>query len=139
MEWKVSLKNLRISPRKVRLVADAIRGKSATEALAILDNIYKASSTPIKKLLLSAIKNAEVKDSVKKGDVIVSQLMVNPGPTMKRFRPRAFGRAYTIRKRLSHIDLVIMQKETSAKAKKVSTKETKKADTVLKKESKKTN
>lgn len=109
MEWNATLKNLRISPRKTRLVADAIRGKSVRDAINILDTIHKKSSLPIKKLLQSAVANAKKQDSVLESHLKVSSIYVDAGMTLKRFRPRAYGRAYTIRKRSSHVNLTLTE------------------------------
>jgi len=107
MEWNATLKNLRISPRKTRLVADAVRGKSVREAILILDTIHKKSSLPIKKLIQSAVANAKKQDSVLESQLKINSIYVDAGMTLKRFRPRAFGRAYTIRKRSSHVNLTL--------------------------------
>ncbi len=107
MEWNATLKNLRISPRKARLVVDAVRGKSVREAILILDTVYKKSSLPVKKLIQSALANAKKQDSVLESQLKVEKIYVDAGITLKRFRPRAFGRAYTIRKRSSHISLTL--------------------------------
>ncbi len=100
---KAELKNYRQSPRKVRLVADLIRGKKVDEALTLLTFTTKRSSDPIKKLLESAIANADHNFSLKKQDLFVKEIRVDEGYTMKRFRARAFGRAASIRKRTSHV------------------------------------
>lgn len=107
MEWNATLKNLRISPRKTRLVADAVRGKSVREAILILDTVHKKSSLPIKKLIQSAVANAKKQDSVLESQLKINSIYVDAGMTLKRFRPRAFGRAYTIRKRSSHVNLTL--------------------------------
>lgn len=107
MEWNATLKNLRISPRKTRLVADAVRGKSVREAILILDTIHKKSSLPIKKLIQSALANAKKQDSVLESQLKINSIYVDAGMTLKRFRPRAYGRAYTIRKRSSHVSLTL--------------------------------
>lgn len=107
MEWNASLKNIRISPRKARLVVDAVRGKSVREAIAILDTVHKKSSLPVKKLIQSAVANAKKQDSILEAQLKVEKIFVDAGITLKRFRPRAFGRAYTIRKRSSHISLTL--------------------------------
>ncbi|MEY3471278.1 MAG: ribosomal protein [Candidatus Parcubacteria bacterium] len=117
MEWNATLKNLRISPRKTRLVADAIRGKSVREAISILDTIHKKSSLPIKKLLQSAVANAKKQDSVLESHLKVETIYVDAGMTLKRFRPRAFGRAYTIRKRSSQVRLTLTELEVVKKRK----------------------
>ena len=107
MEWNATIKNLRISPRKTRLVVDAVRGKSVREAVLILDTIHKKSSLPIKKLIQSAVANAKKQDSVLESQLKINSIYVDAGMTLKRFRPRAFGRAYTIRKRSSHVTLTL--------------------------------
>ena len=107
MEWNATLKNLRISPRKARLVVDAVRGKSVRDAISILDTVYKKSSLPVKKLIQSAVANAKKQNSVLESQLKVEKIYVDAGMTLKRFRPRAFGRAYTIRKRSSHISLTL--------------------------------
>lgn len=100
---KAELKNYRQSPRKVRLVADLIRGKKAEDALTLLTFTVKRSSDPIKKLLESAIANANHNFDLKTSDLFVKEIRVDEGPTLKRFRARAFGRASSIRKRTSRV------------------------------------
>jgi large subunit ribosomal protein L22 len=117
MEWNATLKNLRISPRKTRLVVDAVRGKSVKDALAILDTLNQKSSVPVKKLIQSAVANAKKQDSVLEAQLQVSSIFVDAGLTLKRFRPRAFGRAYTIRKRSSHITLTLKELDIVKKRK----------------------
>lgn len=117
MEWNATLKNLRISPRKARLVVDAVRGKSVRDALQILDTLHQKSSIPVKKLIQSAVANAKKQDSVLEAQLKVSTITVDAGMTLKRFRPRAFGRAYTIRKRSSHINLTLKELDIVKKRK----------------------
>lgn len=117
MEWNATLKNLRISPRKTRLVVDAVRGKSVREAILILDTVYKKSSLPVKKLIQSAVANAKTQDSVLESQLKINKIFVDAGMTLKRFRPRAFGRAYTIRKRSSHISLTLTELDIVKKRK----------------------
>jgi len=101
----VKLKHLRISPRKVRLVADLIRGKPAHQAEKILEFTRKKAAKPIQKLLKSGVATAE-NDFQKTGaNLYVSKITVDPGPSLKRFRHRAQGRIYSILKRTSHINL----------------------------------
>jgi len=123
---KAELKNYRQSPRKVRLVADLIRGKKAEEALTLLAFTIKRSSDPIKKLLESAIANADHNFDIKVSDLFVKEIRVDEGPTLKRFRARAHGRASSIRKRTSRV-LINLDKIEGKASKKVSktTKETK--------------
>ncbi|MGF7049773.1 large subunit ribosomal protein L22 [Paenibacillus sp. DS2015] len=110
MEAKAHAKSIRISSRKVRLVIDLIRGKQVGEAIAILRHTPKASSPVVEKLLNSAIANAEHNYSLDVNKLVVTEAYVNQGPTMKRFRPRAMGRASRINKRTSHITLVVSEK-----------------------------
>ena len=98
----------RISPRKARLIGDLIRGKNVDEALAILALTPKAGARVMEKLLRSAIANGQEKEEADDPDALrVSEVQVNQGPTVKRFRPRARGRATMIRKRTSHITMVL--------------------------------
>jgi len=98
---------VRISPRKVKIVIDLIRGKKVGEALSILEHTPKAASEPVAKLLKSAIANAENNLGMNPDSLYVAEIYANQGPTLKRFRPRAQGRAYRIRKRTSHISVVL--------------------------------
>ena len=100
-------KYIRISPSKVRIVIDLIRGKNYFDALAILDNTPKAASEPVKKVLNSAAANAEVNKGMSKDDLYVAEIFADNGPTLKRIMPRAQGRAYRILKRTSHITVVL--------------------------------
>lgn len=110
MEAKAHAKSIRIAPRKAQLVVDLIRGKQVGEAIAILRHTPKAASPVVEKLLNSAIANAEHNYSMDINNLVISQAYVNQGPTMKRFRPRAMGRASRINKRTSHITLVVSEK-----------------------------
>ncbi|MEF2248225.1 MULTISPECIES: 50S ribosomal protein L22 [unclassified Paenibacillus] len=109
-EAKAHAKFIRIAPRKAQLVADLIRGKQVGEAIAILRHTPKAASPILEKLLNSAIANAEHNFQMDVSKLVVSQAFVNQGPTMKRFRPRAMGRASRINKRTSHITLAVSEK-----------------------------
>ena len=111
MEVKAYLKDLRISPRKVKIVLDLIRGKDAATAIAILKNTPKAASLPVLKLLQSAIANAENNNHLDATKLYVSQCFVTPGRTAKRIMPRAQGRAFRILKRSSHVTLAVAEKE----------------------------
>lgn len=110
-EAVATLKNARISARKVKIVADLIRGKDAKEALAIVKFTPKASSEIIEKLLKSAIANAENNHGMKSNNLYVAEIYANQGPTMKRIRPAAKGSAVRIRKRTSHITIVLKEHE----------------------------
>lgn len=104
-------KMVRISARKVRLVVDLIRGKSLAEALAILRLTPKAASVPVSKVVKSAAANAEHNNKLDKNKLYIKKIVVDEGPTMKRFLPRAKGRAGSIFKRTSHITVVLAEKE----------------------------
>lgn len=100
-------KYIRISPSKVSVVNDLIRGKAYFEAVAILENTPKAASLPVKKVLNSAAANAEVNKGLSKDNLYVAEIYADQGPTLKRVMPRAKGRAYSILKRTSHITVVL--------------------------------
>ena len=108
---KATASTIRIAPRKVRLVVDLIRGKKIGEAVAILQLTQKAASPVVEKVLKSAIANAEHNYEMDVENLVVSEVYVNEGPTMKRFRPRAQGRASAINKRTSHITVVVSEKK----------------------------
>jgi len=107
MEVKAKLRFVRIAPRKARLVADLIRGKGSEEAMNILTFTKKAAAKILIKLLKSAIANATQKKTIDIDRLYVKKIAVDQGPTMKRFQPRAMGRATTIRKRSSHITIIL--------------------------------
>ncbi len=107
MEVRAKLRFVRMAPTKGRLVADLIRGKGSEEALNILRFTQKSAARVIHKLLKSAIANAEQKKTIDVDRLYVKKITVDQGPTMKRFMPRALGRATTIRKRSSHITIVL--------------------------------
>lgn len=100
---------VRISSRKVKIVIDLIRGKSVQEAQAILMYTPKAASPVVEKLLNSAVANAENNLDLSRDTLYVAEVFANQGPTLKRFRPRAQGRASRIRKRSSHITIILDQ------------------------------
>ena len=112
MEAKAQARYIRVTPMKARRVVDLIRGKGAIEALAVLDFAPQAASEPVRKVVASAIANARVKaerasEPFDERLLLVQEAFVDEGPTMKRFRPRAQGRAYRINKRTSHITVVV--------------------------------
>ncbi|MFC7598171.1 50S ribosomal protein L22 [Terrabacter sp. GCM10028922] len=118
MEAKASARHVRVSPQKARRVVDLIRGKAATDAVTVLTFAPQSASEPVKKVLESAIANARVKadrESVAfdERNLVISAAFVDEGPTMKRFRPRAQGRAGRINKRTSHITVVVTQPEAA--------------------------
>ena len=104
-------KHVRISPYKVRIVLDIIRGKSYREAVAILENTPKSASEPIKKVLMSAGANAENNLGLTKDNLFVAACYADQGPTLKRVMPRAQGRAFRIFKRASHITVCVAEKQ----------------------------
>jgi large subunit ribosomal protein L22 len=111
MEYKAIARYLRISPRKVRIVADKVRGKQVNQAKAILDYSEKRAAGLIQKVLKSAVANAE--NNFKLDDIdrlFVKAITVDEGPTLKRMRPMSMGRAGRIRKRTSHITIVLDEK-----------------------------
>jgi len=103
---KATAKYIRISPYKVRIVLDIIRGKSYTEAAAVLKNTNKSAAPVVLKVLDSAAANAEYKN-ISKSDLFVAEAFADQGPTLKRVMPRAKGRAYRILKRTSHITVIM--------------------------------
>ena len=109
LEATATLRFARISARKVKIVADLIRGKNVDEALAIVKFTPKASSEIIEKLLKSAIANAENNHGMNRGNLVVSEIYANQGPTMKRIRPAAKGSASRIRKRTSHVTIKLRE------------------------------
>ena len=110
MEAKAHLKYARISPRKVKIVLDLIRGKDVATAMAILKNTPKSASEYLTKLLRSAVANAEHNFNMDASKLYVSECFVCPGPTLKRIMPRAQGRAFRINKRTSHVSIAVSEK-----------------------------
>jgi large subunit ribosomal protein L22 len=110
MQVKATLKNLRISPKKVRLVVDLVRGMDSIEAQSQLSFLNKGAAKAVLKLLNSAIANGENNLDLKKSNLFIKDIRVDSGMTIKRWRPRAFGRAAMIKKRTSHISLVLEEK-----------------------------
>jgi large subunit ribosomal protein L22 len=107
MNVRATAKFVRTSPRKISLVAALIRGRSAQEAVTVLNTTQKRATDPVGKVLKSAIANAENNYNLKSRNLKVESVLVGPGPTLKRFRPRAQGRAGSIHKRTSHITVVL--------------------------------
>lgn len=102
---------VRVTPMKARRVIDTIRGKSVEDALAILKYAPQAASEPVAKVVASAAANAENNFGLDPRTLVISEAFADEGPTMRRFRPRAQGRAFTIRKRTSHITVVVESQE----------------------------
>jgi large subunit ribosomal protein L22 len=116
MEARAIARNVGMSPRKMRLVIDLIRGRGVNEAYSILQFSKKAATRPIEKALRSAVANAQVKADAEGAfldadELIVREAYINEGPTMKRWRARAMGRAAPIMKRTSHITIIVDRKE----------------------------
>ena len=111
MEARAHLRYARIAPRKVQIVLDLIRNQPADKAMAIIKNTPKAASELLEKLLKSAMANAENNHNMDRDSLFVSECFVTPGPTLKRIRPRAQGRAFRVLKRMSHITLVLKEQE----------------------------
>lgn len=117
MPITAKLRYLRIAPRKVRLVADIIRGKSVEESQAILSFVTKKAALPLLKLLNSAVASARNNYQLDSADLLISKITVDEGPKYKRWQPRARGQAYEIQKKTSHIILVLEEiREKSKKA-----------------------
>jgi large subunit ribosomal protein L22 len=108
---KAILKNYRQSPRKVRLVADLVRGKRADESLLTLEFTPKRASETVSQLIESAVANAMNNDNKKRENLFISEITVDEGFTLRRHRPRARGRASRIRKRTSHITVTLAEKK----------------------------
>ncbi|MBK7273694.1 MAG: 50S ribosomal protein L22 [Actinomycetales bacterium] len=120
MEAKAVARHVRVTPMKARRVIDLIRGKNATDAVATLMFAQQAASEPVRKVLQSAMANARVKadaasEAFDERALVVSAAYVDEGATMKRFRPRAQGRASRINKRTSHITVVVTQPEIATR------------------------
>jgi large subunit ribosomal protein L22 len=111
MEARAQLNYARISPRKVKIVCDLIRGKDTKTATAILLQTPKAASELMVKILRSAVANAENNHKMDPDKLYVSETFANPGPILKRGMPRAQGRMFRINKRTSHITIVVKEKE----------------------------
>jgi large subunit ribosomal protein L22 len=114
MEARARARYVRVTPMKARRVVDLVRGLPAAEAQAILRFAPQAASEPVGKVLDSAIANATNNNNLDANDLFVSEIYVDEGPTMKRFRPRARGSANRIRKRTSHITVVVASRTAAA-------------------------
>ncbi len=110
MDSRATMKFIRISPRKVRRVVDLVRGKPVEQALVLLRSTPHAAARKVEKLVRSAVANAEQANVGSPEEMMISKLVVDPGPTMKRIMPRAQGRVNRILKRTSHISVVLSEK-----------------------------
>jgi large subunit ribosomal protein L22 len=118
MEVKAKARYLRMSPKKVRLVIDLIRGLDVQAARTQLRFQKKAAAIPVLKLLESAVANAKHNFNLDEKDLCIKTIMADGGPTLHRWRPRAFGRSAPIRKRTTHLSIVLSEKEVPAKKEK---------------------
>ncbi len=109
MGTRAQARFVRVTPRKARRVADLIRGLPADEAQAVLRFAPQSASEPVGKVLDSAIANAEHNDKLDRENLVVERVWVDEGPTLKRIRPRGFGRAFRVTKRTSHITVVVAE------------------------------
>ena len=119
MEARAVARHVRVTPMKARRIVDLIRGKRAAEAVTVLQFAPQSASDPVRKVLQSAIANARFladqnAAAFDERDLVVAEAFVDEGPTMKRFRPRAQGRAFHVRKRTSHITVVVESQKGSA-------------------------
>lgn len=110
MQAKAKTKYIRMSKRKVRLVVDLIRGMDVAQALAQLKSLAKHAKRPVEKTVLSALANAEHNLQLKKEDLYITSITVDQGPALKRYRPRAFGRAAPIKKHSCHVTVILSKK-----------------------------
>lgn len=136
MAFEAKLKYLRISPRKVRLVADLVRGKKAEDAQAILSFTVKRACLPVLKLLNSALANAKNIAQKDASTLFISKIVVDEGPTLKRILPRAKGKADRMMKRSSHVTLVLDEKRAAAEVVDVKEKKEEKVKKVSNKKNK---
>ncbi|NLH27667.1 MAG: 50S ribosomal protein L22 [Syntrophomonadaceae bacterium] len=111
MEARAVARYIWISPRKVRLVADLVRGKSVEDALAILKYLPKRAAVPVAKVIKSAAANAENNYNLDRDELYIRRIFVDEGPIIKRYRPRARGRADLKRRRTSHITVIVAERK----------------------------
>ncbi len=111
MEAKAVAKQVRVSPRKARLVIDLVRGKEIGEAIGILKNTPNKAAKVIEKVLTSAVANAENNHGMIADELYVSEAYIDEGPTMKRYKPRAMGQASPINKRTSHVTIKVAEQK----------------------------
>jgi large subunit ribosomal protein L22 len=111
MEARAIAKYIDISPRKVRLIVDAVRGRPVKQALAMLEYMPQKGARHVRKVIQSAVANAENNYSMDVESLYVSSIFVNEGPTQRRFRPRAHGRVSPLLKRSSHVTAIVAEKE----------------------------
>src|SRR5665647_869767 len=110
MQVKAKLNNLRISPRKVRLIAELVRGLDVNEAVNQIEVSYKRASLPMKKLILSAVSNGENNLGIDRDNMYVFSVLVDAGPSLKRWMPKAYGRASQILKRTTQVEITLAER-----------------------------
>lgn len=113
MEARAQARFVRVTPTKARRVVDVIRGMDALEAMALLRFTPQGAAEPVRKVVESAVANADNLDGTPADRLVVTKAYVDEGPTMRRYRPRAFGRANRINKRTSHITVIVDEKESA--------------------------
>ncbi|MEX0616219.1 MAG: 50S ribosomal protein L22 [Candidatus Woykebacteria bacterium] len=111
MEVEASSNNIRISPRKVRLVAEGLAGKRVLEALETLRFVPKKASSPLSKVIKSALSNATNNNKLDEKKIVIKEIIVNEGPRLKRYLPRSRGMAHPILKRTTHVRVVVEERE----------------------------
>jgi large subunit ribosomal protein L22 len=126
MEVRAHLRHLQLAPRKVRVVIDVVRGLSAQQAVDQLEHLRKEAARPVRKLIQSAMANAKHNFQLENSNLYIKSIIANEGPRLKRYRPRAFGRAAMLQKRQSHITVVLEDRPSApiVKAKAVTPKAT---------------
>jgi large subunit ribosomal protein L22 len=115
MAVKAIAKGVRMSPRKVGVVAALVRGRSVEDALTILSHTPRRSATPVQKVIASAKANAEHNHNYKPDTLHITEISVTPGPRLKRYRPAAHGRALPFQRRTSHIRVVVEGEQRAAR------------------------
>ena len=128
MAVKAIAKGVRMSPRKVGVVAALVRGRTVADALVILEHVPRRAAEPVRKVIESARANADYNHNYKADSLVIETISVTPGPRFKRYRPAAHGRALPYQRRTSHISVIVEGEQRSAKkptAKKSEDKETK--------------
>jgi large subunit ribosomal protein L22 len=109
-EVRARISYLRVTPRKTRYVVDLVRGKPVGEAIRILQFTRRSASEPVLKLIKSAVANAGQNEAIDVDTLFVKDIQVGAGPMLKRFQPRAMGRAFPIKKRTSHVTVVLQER-----------------------------
>jgi large subunit ribosomal protein L22 len=128
MPVKATAKGVRMSPRKVRVVASLVRGRSVADALTILEHTPRRAALPVKKVIASAKANAEHNNNLRPDSLVITEISVTAGPRIKRYRPAAQGRALPFQRKLSHIFVTVDGEERKKPAKTAEKVETKKKE-----------